>query len=414
MSSKAALRLWPTRLLIGLATLTNFSFAAEEQLPRRLVVHKEPNQRGETPVAIPVEAKWLPNQYLLERESDGHKRAALIQREGSENTLFAVLDRIPADQDDVYRIRVRTLGEDLPPGVELSESNPRGSTRAWSVLVDGKPFTELRIEAPNPILWPLKGPTGAPFTRAYPMAKIEGEELDHPHHRSLWFTHGAVNGIDFWAVGKGRGEIRNRELRTQSGSNCVATLRMANDWVGPNGANILEEDRVLTIFATRVTRTLDFAITLKATEQPVTFGDTKEGTFGIRVASSMDVKRKAGGKIVNAEGLTDTNAWGKASPWVDYTGPVEGQTVGIAILNHPSSFRFPTTWHVRDYGLFAANPFGYRDFQFGKPGEHTIPEGQSITLRYRVILHRGTTSEADIPGAFAHYAQPPKVELQAD
>ena len=113
--------------------------------------------------------------------------------------------------------------------------------------------------------------------------------------------------------------------------------------------------------------------------------------FGLRVASSMDVNKKHGGRITNAEGLTDDRAWGKASPWVDYTGPVEGKTVGIAILNHPRSFRYPTTWHVRTYGLFAANPFGWQDFGLGRSGEHTLPAGESIRFGYRVILHEGDT-----------------------
>src|SRR5690606_41219427 len=104
-------------------------------------------------------------------------------------------------------------------------------------------------------------------------------------------------------------------------------------------------------------------------------------------------------------------AWGKASPWVDYTGPVDGATLGVAILNHPESFRYPTTWHVRDYGLFAANPFGYSDFRFGKEGAHTIPAGESIRFRYRLILHEGDTEQADIAEAFQAYAEPPRVEI---
>ena len=128
-------------------------------------------------------------------------------------------------------------------------------------------------------------------------------------------------------------------------------------------------------------RVIDFEITLKATHGPVTFGDTKEGMFGLRVASSMDVNKKQGGRITNAEGLTDDQAWGKASPWVDYTGPVQGKTVGIAILNHPRSFRYPTTWHVRTYGLFAANPFGWHDFGLGKSGEYVLPRRADALVR---------------------------------
>ena len=154
-------------------------------------------------------------------------------------------------------------------------------------------------------------------------------------------------------------------------------------------------------------------MTITASDGPVTFGDTKEGTFGLRLASSMNVNRKTGGRIVNAEGITDTDAWGKASSWVDYSGPVNDETVGVAILNHPESFRYPTTWHVRDYGLFAANPFGYDDFKYkDAPGDHTIPAGESIRFRYRVILHLGDTEAAGIPAAFMAYAEGPAVEVR--
>jgi hypothetical protein len=131
----------------------------------------------------------------------------------------------------------------------------------------------------------------------------------------------------------------------------------------------------------------------------------------------MDVTRKKAkgqGKITNAEGITDQAAWGKASPWVDYVGPVEGQTVGVAILNHPDSFRYPTTWHVRDYGLFAANPFGWHDFGMKQSGEYTIPKGQSIAFRYRIILHKGDTPSANVPAAFQAYAKPPAVDVKAE
>jgi hypothetical protein len=155
------------------------------------------------------------------------------------------------------------------------------------------------------------------------------------------------------------------------------------------------------------TRQIDFDITLTAKPGAVTFGDTKEGCFGVRVASTIKVDAKLGGEIVNAEGLKDKEAWGKRSPWVDYHGPVAGQQVGIAILNHPSSFRYPTYWHVRTYGLFAANPFGVSDFtgQKSATGEYVLPQGQSISLRYRVLLHKGDEKAAGVAAAFADYAK---------
>jgi hypothetical protein len=286
-------------------------------------------------------------------------------------------------------------------------------------LIDEGPFTTIHLmNGPKPFLYPVFGPNGRPFTRSFPMADVEGEDRDHPHQRSFWFTHGSVNGVDFWAEGEETGRIVPRETKSagvRAGSAAVV-VRSRNSWHDPvrNDEPICEDERVLTFYGSQAPRILDFDITIHATRGPVTFGDTKEGMFGLRVASSMDVKKKQGGKITNAEGITDGEAWGKPSPWVDYTGPIDGTTVGVAILNHPESFRYPTTWHVRDYGLFAANPFGYHDFGRAENGGHTIPAGGSITFRYRVILHEGDTQAANIAGAFESYARPPTAEVRAD
>ena len=61
----------------------------------------------------------------------------------------------------------------------------------------------------------------------------------------------------------------------------------------------------------------------------------------------------------------------------------------MAIFDSPKSFRHPTTWHARAYGLFAANPFGLREFthDFNKDGSWAIPEGKSTRFRYRVVIH---------------------------
>ena len=128
--------------------------------------------------------------------------------------------------------------------------------------------------------------------------------------------------------------------------------------------------------------------------------------MGVRVAGTMDVDAKKGGKIVNSREQANEAAWGRPAEWVDYHGPVEGDTVGIAILNHPSSFRFPTTWHVRTYGLFAANPFGLHDFPDGQgvDGSHTLQPGESFTLKYRIVFHKRDEKQAKIAEAFAEYA----------
>jgi hypothetical protein len=245
------------------------------------------------------------------------------------------------------------------------------------------------------------------------MEKIAGEDFDHPHQRSFWFTHGKVNGVDFWSEQASHGVIRETTRTTVLSGPVLGRLRTTDDWLGPDGRKVCEDERVLTISRAGTTRILDFEITIKATAGPVTFGDTKEGMFGVRVASSMDVDRKLGGRITNAEGLNDARAWGKASPWVDYTGPVQSKTVGITIMNHPRSFRYPTTWHVRTYGLFAANPFGWHDFGLGKTGEYKLDAGQELWFGYRVILHEGQTDPSRIAEAFEDYKDPPRVEVSA-
>ena len=185
-----------------------------------------------------------------------------------------------------------------------------------------------------------------------------------------------------------------------------------NDWVDSSTKKKqLEDERHFRFATANDARIIDFAITLKASDGDVVFGDTKEGAMGIRVPTVMDVASKKGGRIENSEGQTDDAAWGKPARWVDYSGIIDGQAVGIAILNHPSSFHYPTRWHVRTYGLFAANPFGLHDFdkQATQPGGYTLPAGKSLTLSYRFIFHRGDAKAAQIAEAFDAFAKEPAV-----
>jgi hypothetical protein len=278
------------------------------------------------------------------------------------------------------------------------------------VTIDGQLFTEYLIRSgAKPILWPILGPTGQPMTRAYPMGEASNEKKDHVHQRSLWFTHGSVNGISFWDEAGKHGTTQHRRFVTvQSGAQAV--VETENDWLGPNGQKVCEDRRRLTFGAEGDARWIDFDITLTASAGPVKFGDTKEGTFGLRIAETMKVEAKRGGRIINSDGATDDNAWGKRAPWVDYHGPVAGATLGIAVMNHPKSFRVPTYWHVRTYGLFAANPFGVNDFTKGKAGDgsYTLPDGQSISFYYRVLLHKGDEKEAKVAEAYQMYAKLPK------
>jgi hypothetical protein len=274
-----------------------------------------------------------------------------------------------------------------------------------TVKLDGQLFTRyVKQSGSKPILYPIIGPTGKPMTRSFPMERVKGERADHPHHRSFWFTHGDVNGIDFWSEGRGKGRTVHREYRKVEGGQ-RGVVAVVVDWIGPDDKKMLEDERSYTFSTDGESRLIDFDITLKAGDAAVKFGDTKEGSFGLRIPTSMDVTSRRGGHIITSEGLRDRDAWGKPAAWVDYHGPVDGQEVGIAILNHPSSFRFPTRWHVRDYGLFAANPFGLADFPKveGSGGAYTLEPGQSLTLKYRVILHKGSDQPGQVGQWFSQY-----------
>ena len=277
-----------------------------------------------------------------------------------------------------------------------------------TVKYDGKLFTRYVIGQSNkPFLWPVIGPSGDEVTRAFPMEKREGERHDHPHHRSVWFGHQGTAGFDTWhEPASGRrtnlGSTVHREfVRVKGGDTAVIVTR--NDYVG-DGKNLLADERTHEFRVENGHRIIDVTIKFTAEHGDCKLSDQKDSGFSVRVATSMDVDSKKGGRVINSNGITDKAAWGKRAEWVDYHGPVNGKTVGVAILNHPSSFRHPTAWHVRTYGLFTANPFGLRSLGQGKDSSFTLKKGESITLRHRVIFHLGDEKAAKIAEVYKAYA----------
>jgi len=275
------------------------------------------------------------------------------------------------------------------------------------VLLGGQVFTEyFHRDVPKPYCHPLRGPGGVILTRLWPMQDTVGEDHDHPHHRGFWYAHGSVNGVDFWTEGPGRGRIvQDAVLEVRSGRG-EGWLRTRNRWVAPGGRVVCSDERLLRFVAgSDGTRFVDFEITLMATHGEVVFGDTKEGTLAVRVAESMRVRPnrtaagRPAGRIVTSEGHRDVEAWGKRAAWCDYSGPVGNRWMGIAIFDHPGNPRHPTWWHVRDYGLFAANPFGRHDFerlQDATAGNWVLRAGDRRTFRYRLYLHEGDAEEARV------------------
>jgi hypothetical protein len=295
-------------------------------------------------------------------------------------------------------------------GVQITKLEDR-----LRVEINGKLFTEYCFkDVPRPFCYPLMGPGDVAMTRNWPMKSPPGEDHDHPHHRSLWFAHGSMNGQDFWSEAKNFGkQVHDDFLEVNSGSD-VGVIKERNKWVAADGTVVCTDERTLRFYnpGSANERVLDFDITIFASNGDLTFGDTKEGTMAVRLAETMRVTqpkgKKGDGHIVNSNGVRDGQAWSKRANWCDYYGPVDGKTVGIAMFDHPQNPRHPTWWHVRDYGLFAANPFGQHDFEPGKEknaGNLTVPAGKSITFRYRFYLHEGDEQQAKVAERYEQYVK---------
>jgi hypothetical protein len=263
--------------------------------------------------------------------------------------------------------------------------------------------------------WPITGPGGVQMTRSWPMKTgVPGEQEDHEHHRGLWFSHGAVNGVDFWAEKKNSGKIRHDQFLELKSGKDEGVIRASCKWIAPDGKVVCTDERTLRVYNRPGNeRLFDFEITIKApADRDVLFGDTKEGTMAIRINEQMRAAhgKKAGqGRIAQNTGAADVGShnstWGKRATWTDYSGPVDGKVYGVAIFDHPSNPVHPTYWHVRDYGLFAANPFGVHDFEKKAPGTGNlnIPAGQSVTFKYRFYIHEGDEKAGKVAERYKEY-----------
>jgi hypothetical protein len=282
------------------------------------------------------------------------------------------------------------------------------------IEINGRPFSEYHFKGGSrPFLYPILGPNGLALTRNWPMKEVEAEERDHPHHRSFWYGHGEVNGHDFWSESDQAGKtVHEAFTEIQSGPD-TGVIKSKNQLVAKDGTIVATDERTLRFYSRTDARVFDFEITIHASHGDLTFGDTKEGTMALRLAETMRLKPnkdnvgKPTGHIVNSEGQREGETWGKRAKWVDYYGPVEGKIVGVAIFDHPQNPRHPTWWHVRDYGLFAANPFGIHDFenQPAGTGDLKLKSGENLTFRYRFYLHAGDEKEARVAERYQEYTR---------
>jgi len=266
----------------------------------------------------------------------------------------------------------------------------------------------------KPYFWPLLDAAGTPLTRDWPMTKAQPlGSSDHPHQKSAWFTHGdviaegiepmpkikGIAGVDFWAEARGHGQTVCTRVETPRLADNRAEVTTHNEWRAADGRKLMDETRVLHLYNFGDTRLFVVDIDLLASAAAITFGDTKEGSFGVRI---NDLLREQGGKgsLENADGkVGEKNCWGRTSAWCDYSGPLGGKTVGLTIFDDPHN-PYPACWHSRGYGLMAANPFGRSHSGFpamqGRTDLVRIPKGEELKLRYGLLLHPGNARDGRV------------------
>lgn len=289
----------------------------------------------------------------------------------------------------------------------------------------------------KPTLWPINTAGGNAITRAYPMEAVAGERADHPHHVGLWFNYGDVNGLDFWnnseAVSEEKldryGHIEHAEvLKTESGAD-KGTLEVKTLWKDHEGNTLLEETTRYVFRGEGKERSIDRVTTLTAVNGDVSLDDNKEGVLGLRVTRALEhptdkpvvftdaqgnptdvpVMDNEGvtGRYYNSEGIEGTDVWGKRADWVNLYGTVDGEGINVVIFDHPDNVGYPTYWHARGYGLFAANPLGQAVFSDGEETlNFALADGESVTFKHRVLLISGERRSTEVlDQRFAQFAE---------
>jgi len=300
-------------------------------------------------------------------------------------------------------------------GVEVKVNE---AAKRVDVTIDGKPFTSYIWPSTlkKPVLYPLRTAKGTAVTRGFPLDPRPRERVDHPHHVGLWLNHGDVNGLDFWNNSDAipaeqapkMGTIYHRKVLSAKSGADKGELTVETAWMTHDDKQLLRETTTFVFRGGADSRTIDRITTLTALDQKVVFKDSKEAFFGMRVrreleqpadkpevftdasgkATAVPVLDNTGvtGKYVSSEGKEGDAVWSTRGKWTLLGGTVEGEPVTLAILDHPSNVGYPTHWHARGYGLFAANPLGDRQLNEPRDFNYTLEPGKSVTFRYRVLI----------------------------
>ena len=328
----------------------------------------------------------------------------------------------------------RAAGGSGEPMIQVTTNE---AAKRVDVTVDGKPFTSYLFPSTleKPVLYPLLTESGKAVTRGFPLQPKAGERVDHPHHVGLWFNYGDVNGFDFWnnssdisAAQKPKmGTIVHRAIKDTESGRGEGQLETTSDWIDGTGKVVLREDTRFVFHAGPGMRGVDRITTLTAVNGPVSLKDNKEGVLGLRVTRALEapatqpeiftdaagrpttvaVLNNEGvtGKYRTSEGIEGDAVWGTRGKWTTLEGIVEGEPVTVAILDHPSNPGYPTYWHARGYGLFAANPLGQAALSNNKETlNFSLANGQSTTFRHRILLLNGIATPARVNQLYEEWA----------
>ena len=383
----------------------------------RIILRGSQRSSDHCPVSVDVEepAARIEGMTLIDEAAGGTPVPFQVESLGSGARVHWIVESIAAEQERAYVLRRSKLDLTLTPVRVKREAPDR-----IAVTVGGAPFTNYIYgdSVSKPCLYPVPGPFGGGVTRAYPLEKMKDDSTDHVHHRSLYVAWGDVNGSDNWSEEEGHGRVAHRRFEATTGGPVFGRIVSHNDWVDAAGIRLMRDRQEYRIYNTPPSfRLLDATVTFTASEGDVRFGDTKEGgILSARVASSMEVKREGSrGRIETSLGaLNEAETWGKRAAWCDYSGLVNGRIVGLALLDHPRNPRYPTYWHVRNYGLMTANPFG-ESFFVGpeRDGSYVLPAGESATFRYRVLIHAGRAADGGVAGRYLDWIFPPQARTEA-
>ena len=311
----------------------------------------------------------------------------------------------------------------------------KGNNKIDVVIAD-KPLTSYVYgdDMTKPILVPVRTPSGIEVNRQYPLVKAEGASSDHEHHVGIFFAVDQVNGVNYWKNTSVPPQIRHIEITQMAGGEGKATLTTLSHWINDKRQVVLEENRSMTFVAGvhENEYAIDFSIDLTAKNDKVLFEDIEEGMFAIRVSDYLREGKESAalkegqplpkesilgtGRYFSSNGdETAKNIWGKRARWVALQGVREGKVVGVAMFNHPESINYPTYWHVRNYGLFSANPLGQADFQKGQPKQYrknkiiplrlTLEPGETVHFRFLVIVYDGIRTHEQMEERFREFAR---------